>query len=183
MSVIIHPNVSPKDSIPSLITIQNELLGKAESVLGPRDKTKYILIPRFNNEARPRINCLNQDETYISLSTTAAEYWNAAEAEISHEVVHLLNPISGCTNYLEEGIATAFSQYAATHYGIFNPPSGPYKDALSLVNNLSENPLEAGRALRADVGALSEVTIQDLTLRFPSIGENISKRLVEEFNL
>ena len=145
--------------------------------MGPRDKTKRILTPRFNGEERPRINCLNQNEAYISLSTTAAE------AGISHEVVHLLNPISGCTNYLEEGIATAFSQYAAIQYGIFNPPSGPYKDALSLVNNLPENPLEAGRALRADVGALSDVTIQDLTVRFPSIGENISKRLVEEFNL
>ena len=183
MSVIIHPNVPPKDTIPTLVAIQDELLAKAESVLGPRDKTKHILTPRFNGEERPRINCLNQNEAYISLSTTAAEHWNAAEAEISHEVVHLLNPISGCTNYLEEGIATAFSQYAATYYGIFNPPSGPYKDALNLVNNLSDNPLEAGKALRTDVGALSDVTIQDLTVRFPSIGENISKRLVEEFNL
>ena len=182
MPVIVHPNVPPSEAIPKLKTVQDELLSRAESLLGSRDMTNEILAPRFLNEPRPRIYFNAQAKTaYMSLSTVAADHWNAAEAEVSHEVVHLLNPVTGVTNYLEEGVATAFAQYAASRYGFFYRPDSYYKDALDLVNRLADDPLGTGRLLRTHVGALSECSSRNLISQFPDVGEDVAESLARKF--
>ena len=105
--------------------------------------------------------------------------WSSVRPPLT--VIHLLNPVSDYTNYLEEGIATAFSQYAAACYEIFNPPTGHYKDALELVHSLSDDPLGVGRLLRTRVGALSDVSSRDLTRHFPGVSEDIAEFLARKF--
>ena len=161
--------------MPVLKTVQDELISRAESLLGSRDRTYEILAPRFLGEPRPCIYHYPQERAaYIGLSTVAADYWNAAEAEVSHEVVHLLNPTAGATNYLEEGIATAFAQYAASHYEFFYRPSEHYESALELVLRLPVDPLRAGRLLRTRVSALSVVSSRHLLEHFPGVGDDVA---------
>ena len=183
MPIIVHPIVPPAEAIPKVKAVQDELLSRAESLLGTRDMTNEILAPRFLNEPCPRIYFNAQAKTvYISLSTVAADSWNAAEAEMSHEVVHLLNPVAGDTNYLEEGVATAFAQYAASRYGFFYKPDGYYKDALDLVRRLADDPLGIGRLFRTHVGALSEARSRDLMRYFPDVGEDVAESLARKFS-
>ncbi|MCY4654991.1 MAG: hypothetical protein OXC95_17730 [Dehalococcoidia bacterium] len=172
----------PKDDLTALVRFQNVLLSEAESALGPRDQTYQILPPRFLGNQRPSIYYF-PDKAYISLTPRAAMYWNAAKGELSHEVVHLLNPIPGFTNYLEEGVATAFSQYAAARHGIYYPSSGGYEIALGLVKQLSDNALDAGKLLRDRIGALSDVSAPDLVIHFPHVSKGVAERLSEEFDL
>ena len=180
---MVHPDAPPKEVMPVLKTVQDELLSKAESHPGSRDRTYEILAPRFLGEPRPCIFHYPQEKAaYISLSTVAADYWNAAEAEMSHEVVHLLNPIAGDTNYLEEGIAAAFAQYAASHYEFFYRPSDHYRDALELVHRLPVNPLRAGRLLRTRFGALSAVSSQHLLEHFTGVGDDVAESLARKFS-
>ena len=168
--------------MPVVKTVQDELLSRAESLLGSRDRTYEILAPRFLGEPRPCIYHYRQERAaYISLSTVAADYWNAVESEVSHEVVHLLNPIAGDTNYLEEGIATAFVQYAASHYEFYSRPSDYYRDALELVHRLPVDPLRAGRLLRTHVGALSVVSSRHLLEHFPGVGDDVADSLSRRF--
>ena len=55
MPVIVHPDVPPRDAVSELITVQNKLLSTAEVLLGTRDRTYNILVPRFSGEGHPCI--------------------------------------------------------------------------------------------------------------------------------
>jgi hypothetical protein len=72
--------------------------------------------------------------------------------------VHLLNPIAGYTNYLEEGIAVAFSLHAQDLYRIARcntPAIQGYVDALQLAESLPGGPFDFGKAVRTRFGSLA----------------------------
>ena len=62
MPVIVHPDVPPRDAVSELITVQNKLLSTAEVLLGTRDRTYNILVPRFSGEGRPRIYYVSKEK-------------------------------------------------------------------------------------------------------------------------
>lgn len=114
------------------------------------------------------------------LSLNAAKYWPTAVYELAHESVHLMNPVVGNTNFLEEGIAVAFSMDMSSDAGhSMSPQNQVYQEALSLVRSLPLSPLEAGGQVRHRCGALSRATESDLLAVFPSVEESILKRLCE----
>ena len=159
-----------------------ELLSIAESVLGRRDLSKKVYQPQFNDDVPHLRNTPNEDGAFVELSRSAECDWPEAVFEMAHETVHLLNPILGDANNLEEGIAVAFSLRVQPLYGIRVLVSMPsYIHALSLVSELPGDPLEVGRRVRERVGTLSAVTTQDLRDLFPNTNKGILSELSARF--
>ena len=148
------PQTKPRDDPNALWALQMELLSIAESALGPRDASKRICAPQFVDDG-PRIrNTPSLDGAFVELSRAAEAYWPTVVYEMAHETVHLLDPIPGNTNNLEEGVAVEFSLKAQQLYGtgIQKPSLESYLYALRLVSVLPEGPIEAGKRLRNRVG-------------------------------
>ena len=101
---------------------------------------------------------------------------------MAHETVHLLNPISGNANYLEEGVAVAFSLSVQQLYGVSVQTSmKSYLYALQLVAILPGGPFEVGKGIRERVGALSDARVEDLGELFPNVDKTVLSKLAEEF--
>ena len=91
---------------------------------------------------RPRIrNTPSLDGAFVELSRATERSWSLAVFEMAHETVHLLNPIPGNTNNLEEGIAVAFSIHVQPLYGIsVRPSSDSYVHVFQLASLLPGGP-------------------------------------------
>ena len=102
---------------------------------------------------------------------------------MAHETVHLLNPIPGNTNNLEEGVAVAFSLEAQQSYdiNIQKPRMESYLHVLQLVGMLPGGSLGATKSVRDYVGALSDVTAQHLGELFPNVDKVVLSKLAEPF--
>ena len=177
------PDTNPCDDPSGLWALQQELLMMAEGTLGPRDMSKQICQPQFTDDG-PRIrNTPELDGAYVELNRDAEHSWPETVFEMAHESVHLLNPIPGNANFLEEGVAVAFSIGVQPLYGINVQTSmKSYLYALQLVVALPGGPLEAGRRVRECVGTLSAATVRDLVELFPSVDSAVLSNLAEEFN-
>ena len=128
----------------------------------------YIYQPRFTDDGPQLRNTPALDGAYVELSRNGQRYWPTVVFEMSHETVHLLNPIPGNANNLEEGVAVAFSLHVQSSYGISIPVSMPsYLYALRLVQALLEDPLAAAARVRRQVGSLSAATPQCLAEPVP----------------
>ena len=177
------PQTKPRDDPNALWALQMELLSMAESVLGPRDASKKIYRPKFADDG-PRIrNTPNLDGAFVELSHAGECYWPTIVYEMAHETVHLLNPIPGDTNNLEEGIAVDFSLKAQKSYDIViqKPSMESYLCALQLVGMLPEGSLEAAKRVRDRIGALSDVRERHLAELFPNVDGVILSKLAERF--
>ena len=182
MSVMRLPQADPRDAPAFLWALQWDLLAKAESALGPRDTSKKIYQPQFTDNGPVMRNTPNLDGAFAELSRDAESSWSYVIFELAHESVHLLNPIPGNTNNLEEGVAVAFSLSVQPEYGVNNPPAmKSYIDALQLVCVLPGGPLEAGRRVRERIGRLSAVTVKDLRALFPSVDRQVLNKLAASF--
>ena len=176
------PATQPVNDPAGLWSLQLELLAMAESLLGPRDASKQIYQPRFADEGPQLRNTPALDGAYVELSRNGERYWPTVVFEMSHETVHLLNPIPGNANNLEEGVAVAFSLHVQSSYGISIPVSIPsYLYALRLVQWLPEAPLEAGARVRRQVRSLSAATPQCLAELFPAVGGGVLANLAAGF--
>jgi hypothetical protein len=109
----------------------------------------------------------------IKLVRGAREKWTIVLYQMAHETVHLLNPVhpkQGKANYLEEGVACAFSAYVQRRCGITgidfvrdNLPA--YKHAHRLVRRLPTGDIAAARRIRREMPlgtSFSSVTAEDL---------------------
>ena len=67
----------------------------------------------------------NLDGAFAELSRASECYWPTVVFEMAHETVHLLNPVPGNANNLEEGVAVAFSLRVQPSYGICYPALNP----------------------------------------------------------
>ena len=176
------PSTRPESDPTALVALQNELLAVAEHLLGPRDLSKTIFRPAFD-ERGPRLrNTSALDGAFIELSFNAKGYWPTVVYEMAHECVHLLNPTVSYTNWLEEGIAVEFSILMLAAYELppLSPPPGPYLEALEMVRALPGGSLTAARAARSAAGALNAVTFNHLTVLFPEADEPFLRRLTEQ---
>lgn len=180
--VIQLPETKPLDDPEAMWALQVHLLSTAESILGRRDLSKKIYQPQFSADG-PRIrNTPKLDGAFTELSRAGECYWPAVVFEMAHETVHLLDPVPGDTNNFEEGVAVAFSLHVQPSFGVCIQPSMPsYLSAFQLVCTLPGGPLRAARRARDRFGALNAITIQDLQGLFPSVGEEVLRKLAERF--
>ena len=176
---------SPQDAPAALWASQQALLALAERLLGPRDRSKQIYQPVFNADGPFLRNTPNLDGAFVELSPNAAGYWPTAIYEMAHETVHLLNPVAGGTNFLEEGIAVAFAMRALEACGLppFETGVTSYTEALNLVGALAPDIFAAGRRIREYAGALGKATRCDLEILFPAVDRAILCRLSQPFPL
>lgn len=174
------PQAHPRDAASALWQLQDELLLLAEGLLGPRDRTKIISQPQFQPGGPVMRNTPTLDGAFAELSLNAAGYWPTAVYEMAHETVHLLNPTVGFTNWLEEGVAVAFSQYALAHYGLAPMATAlpTYAEAEKLVDELPGGPFVAPREARLAAGSLSAVKLEHLLAAAPAHPEEKLARLV-----
>ena len=176
------PATQPVNDPAGLWSLQLELLAMAESLLGLRETSKKIYQPQFTGEGPQLRNTPDLDGAYVELSLNGQRYWPTVVFEMSHETVHLLNPIPGNANNLEEGVAVAFSLHVQSSYGISVPVSMPsYLYALRLVQALPEGLLGAAARVRRQVGSLSAATPQCLVELFPEVDEGVLANLAREF--
>lgn len=176
---MIFPPTPPKDSPVDLWTLQNELIEIVENLMGARDRTKIIYQPTFKANGPYLINSFNGDGAWSCLSLNAADYWPTAVYEMAHETVHLLNHVAGHTNWLEEGVAVAFSIIALENYRIpvQRPIAGAYSEALALVEELPGGPMHFARIVREYAGTLGNVTLENLLEIAPAHDEEKLRKL------
>lgn len=183
MRLTLPSNSSPVEDPSALWSLQLQLLGLAEDVLGPRDSCKIMYQPVFADYGPHIRNTPNLDGASAELSRNAEGYWPRTLHELAHETVHLLNPKSGTANWLEEGIAVAFSVYAQRQYGL-EPQSiniESYRRSLELVSELPPDPLEAGRRIRESCGSLDNASQNILETLFPSVDPETLTELCKSF--
>lgn len=172
------PNTRPDANPATMWQLQLELIGRIEHSMGARDQLKQLYQPIFGDGSPCIINTPSLDGAFAKLSLNAAGYWPTAAYELAHESVHLINPVVGNTNFLEEGIAVAFSVVISAEAGnVMTPDIPAYREALSLVQSLPLPPLEVGGQIRARCGALSAVTQGEFAAVFPSIDATTVKTL------
>jgi hypothetical protein len=165
---------------PMLWAIQQQLLGHAEVLFGARNQSKKIYQPIFREDGPIVINTPTLDGAFAALSIGAGGYWPTVVYELAHETIHLLDPITGNTNWLEEGAAVLFSvqmSKAMTTHPQQPKPGSAYEEALSLLEVLPDPIPNSITTIRKKVGALSAVTSEALRELFPSLPEEASNQL------
>ena len=174
----------PENEPANLRQMQEELLRKAEAVLGTRDTRYQLGTPEFDTTG-PFIRVIPDEWAVAILSRNAAGYWPCTIWELSPECIHLLDPTVGSTNYFEEGIAVVFQEemtptLANIHHQV--PDSLPhYIHAKNLVNRLPGTPFEAARMLRKRCGALRNITMSDIQSLFPDVSSADAQELATTF--
>ncbi len=176
------PNNKPKEDPGALWSLQASLLAFAEDQLGPRDSTKKIYQPQFTDQGPMLRNTPKLDGAYAELSRGAENFWSTALFELAHETVHLLDPSVGNTNYFEEGIAVRFSLWLApNHSAHVRESNSAYFDALRMVEQISESPIETAKLARERFGALNKVSGANLNELCPNADPDLLVKLVQEF--
>ena len=176
------PATNPADDPAALWALQLELLGQAETLLSPRDQSKKVYQPQFTDHGPNLRNTPNRDGAFVELSRAAETDWAEAVFEMAHETVHLLNPVAGNTNNLEEGVAVAFSLHVQPAYGIsVRPGTTAYDHAHDLVCRLPRGALAAGRRVRLEIGTLSAAKPETLCKLFPELDREAAVDLTRPF--
>ena len=176
------PATNPVDEPATLWALQLKLLDAAESLLGSRDRFKKVYQPEFTDHGPNLRNTPNLNGAFVELSRAAETDWAEAVFEMAHETVHLLNPVAGNTNNLEEGVAVAFSFHIQPAYGInVRPGTTAYDHAYGMVCHLPGGPLAAGRRVRHEVGSLSTATTETLCRLFPELDRALAVALARPF--
>tara|TARA_R110000868_G_scaffold35862_1_gene128004 strand:- start:433 stop:936 length:504 start_codon:yes stop_codon:yes gene_type:complete len=165
-------------------------LSEAEKLFGEKNFNKKIYRPIFNGDRPKIINTPNLDGAFASLSTGAKTDWVSTFYELAHETVHLLDPVTGFTNYLEEGFAVMFSLDMLKIHLNDNqfPQCSFYQKAWQLVNRLDGypfpdcNPYDAAKLIRYKFGSLGEVEISGMFEIFPRVPKDIIQKLCDECN-
>ena len=173
------PKDLPIDNAPAVWALQQFLLTEAESCFGQKNPEKKLYQPVFNNANPHIINTPNLDGAFASLSNDASMYWPTTLFKLAHETIHLLDPVTGFTNYLEEGIAVAFSVEMSHSYT--SDPQQPnddhYQKAWELVLRLSEDWAKATLELRNKCGSLGVATPENVLALYPDTDNDLAEQL------
>lgn len=172
----------------ALWQLQCFLLTECESRLGSKASNIKIYQPTIDGDRPHLINEKSGGGAFACLSDSSKSYWPTTLYELAHETVHLLNPVAGFTNYLEEGFAVIFAEEMSksqTNHPMVSTSGGIgdyYSKAAELVQRLPNPAYECGKEIRATFGSLGTVDNHQLRSLFPSLNEELSKSLTQECN-
>ncbi len=198
------PKTKPEDDHESLRKMQEDLLQWAEELFGQRE-TSWTLLPPIFGDRNPyiffpdlqNISSIKEIEpiklVQIKLGCRALDNWNRVLFQLAHEVIHLLNPLHpdhGKANYLEEGVACAFSSYVQRRCSITgsdfvrdNLPA--YKYAHSLIKRLPAGNIAAAKRIRREMTpgtSFSSISKEDLLRIFRNINPKHADALTSKFD-
>lgn len=179
---------APFDDPETMWQMQLELLALAEDIFGPRNPIYRLDKPLFR-ETGPTIRYGNTLRSVaVELSFNGRWYWPTIVFEMAHETIHLIDPVIGNSNYLEEGAAVAFSLHAQALYGLEvygreanGPQDEPYICALHLLHELPGDALEAAGRIRRETGPLSAVKPEELLNLFPDLDSQVADAMTARF--
>lgn len=177
------PNTLPHQDRTAVWEMQQYLLTQAEHLLGPADG-KRIGRPRFTPVGPVLRNTPNMRGAYAELSLNAKTWWPTVVFELAHETVHLLNPVVGNGNRLEEGIATAFSvqmQKKLRTPTLQQPSRGAYYNAWQWAEQLPGGAFAAAKKLRKAHGALGAITARQMLQTLPGLDATLARQLAHTF--
>ena len=150
-----------------------DMLHMAEGLFGPRD-TSYTILHIEPGHEKPQIwypSEENPKHISIHLVTDPAEDMFKACYQLAHETVHLLAPVRGNANNLEEGVATYFAgRYMKKKMNAIWEP-GPceesYKEVLEKVLPLFEKDGKCIRKIRKNQ-KFSKISKDRIRQAFPN---------------
>lgn len=177
------PTSIPENDPAALWWLQGVLMNWAEQLVGKRNQSKKIYQPAFHENGPHIRNSPSLDGAFVELSCRAKEYWPTTVYEMAHETIHLLDPMAGYTNWLEEGVAVEFSIYAQQMFRlpcIQSPKSGPYREALEMVRSLPDGAFSSAYRIRKALGSLGAVSFEQLCALFPTHDPQSLRRLSEK---
>ncbi|EHK9050398.1 hypothetical protein RH728_004173 [Vibrio vulnificus] len=180
-------DLEPINSPSAMWALQQFMVLEVERRLGHRDAQKTICQPTFHDDPKAKpciVNRFSLDGAWACLSVGSKTNWECAYFEIAHETVHLLNPVVGNTNYLEEGVAVVFAEKMQQLQGIAltNIECPFYKRAKLLVEQLPGGVFEAATKIREICGSLGVAKSSDLTSLFPTLNQSVADELCMECN-
>ena len=164
------------------------MLSKAEELYGRRDMDWTPIGVEFCACNAPHIWFPGgRKHVAIRLTLRALNDWNEALWQLAHEIVHVLGPVEGNTNNLEEGIATHFalsvpyydtSRFRQSVEQTASPYSSPLRDYEALLQ------IDSGviKKLRKQQSYLSLVTANQILDVLPSGDPTLAARLVDRFS-
>ena len=129
------------------------------------------------------MNSYHHDGAFAILSGNARTYWPTTLYELAHETVHILNPVVGQVNYLEEGFAVIFSMHMTSEFTShpIEPGDKYYREAVRMVSMLDDNPYRAARMIRKRFGVLSLAEEAEMKEMFTHVPAQIIKKLCSRF--
>lgn len=163
-----------------------KIVEEAEFLFGPRDSSYELLEPRITEKyyAQPAIYPSRKARIYLTSYSKTARYM--AAAELSHEAVHVLSPISygEAVTVLEEGLATYFSnRYVNRVYGVQFETTGDrhYDAALRAVSNLMANNEFVIKELRLHQPVISRIDVR-LLVEVAGVDLDLARFLCRDFH-
>lgn len=174
----------PQDDSVALWQLQQFLLCECQTRFGNKNPNKKLYQPIFRDDGPFVINTLNLDGAFAALSNNASKYWPTTLYELAHETVHLLDPVEGYTNYLEEGFAVAFSVEMSKLHTVHhqNPVDRFFIEAWQLVNQLGNDIYEVATRIRKVSVSLATVNPQQLAELCPNVNNVTIDKLCSECN-
>lgn len=162
-----------------------DMLQMAEKLFGPRD-TSYTILHIEPGHEIPKIwfpNGYHQKQIIIHLATDPTHNMFKACYQLAHETVHLLAPVEGNANNLEEGVATYFAglYLKKKMNATWEPGEKSYEEVLEKVSPLFEKDVNCIRKIRKDQ-KFSKISKDRIRSAFPTLPtpEEL-KWLFEEF--
>jgi len=186
-NLIIALPCAPESGSPYTLTLASRLgqmFEMAEQRFGPRDKSYTILGVEFR-AGLPQIWFPgSQKRVIVQLDSSSMNDPNLPLFQLAHQSVHLLTPVLPAdTSVLEEGLATYFSkEYMAAHIGgVWLTVDQKYDRAEVLARKLLLLNIDAIKALRKLVSAISQATAQNILKICPGLSPQLAEQLVVPF--
>ena len=167
----------------TVTTRLGQMLSQAESEFGERDGSFTLLGVEFGGEI-PCIwfpGCKKNISVRLNISALGSE----AQAcfQLAHEVIHLLSPVTGGTNVLEEGLATYFSVlWVKRNLSVdMSPEPSSYANAMNLVVDLIGCNHMAIKNIRKTEPSFLKIGPEMLLSECPHLGPEKAEMLVQMF--
>lgn len=161
-----------------------DMLEKAESKYGERDKTYTFLGIEMTNIGNPYIWFLGPDKNkfIIRINERCLNDMDYAVFQISQEIIHFLCP-NEKSNVLEEGLATHFGNeyYKSCGLTSWTINDNKYLNALKLVEQLfaiDQDIIMKIRKTHKNISSITKEIIMDTNQKIP---ECLAEQLTEKF--
>ncbi len=171
----------------SLARKMANMITEIQDLFGPRDERYFFIGWEFDGE-HPQLQLPGSGLklVLIRLSMGASVSWNAAVHELAHECVHLLSPVAGMTNNLEEGVATWYqTQFYKREFDETPAVYGPYLGAFEAVEDLfehSESGASVIKDLRSKSLAFGGISASDILAAAPTLDDQTAEYLVRQWS-
>ena len=163
------------------------LAGEASARLGDREPD-WELNGVYCGKGNPYIRACETAKSFsIHLTEVVIDDKRELIYQLSHEIVHCLNPEAGFTNYLEEGMAVMFAKTMLSGYGYDHadlPNNENYKKAYELVCQLPTDPYITIKKYRGNsCRSIRSIERKELKAMFPEICDELCDMLLAEFKV